>query len=61
MVAALFWRGLQVVEPVIVPAEEVERADKEFRERVANLPPARRAEEETEQNRGVPDTTEFAG
>ncbi|MAB09442.1 cbb3-type cytochrome c oxidase subunit I [Hyphomonas sp.] len=61
MVATIFWRGIQVVEPVIVPAEEVERADKAFRERVANLPSARRAEEETEQNRGVPDITEFAG
>lgn len=61
MVATIFWRGIKVVEPVIVPAEEVERADKAFRERVANLAPARRAEEETEQNRGVPDITEFAG
>ena len=61
MFAALFWRGLQVVEPVIVPAEEVERADKQFREKVASLTPVRRAEEETEHNRGVPDITEFAG
>ncbi|KCZ57375.1 cytochrome O ubiquinol oxidase [Hyphomonas beringensis] len=61
IVAALFWRGLQVVEPVIVPAEEVERADKQYRDRIASLTPVRRVEEETEHNRGVPDITEFAG
>ena len=61
MFAALFWRGMQVVEPVIVPAEEVEQADKAFREQVAGLTPVRRPDEETEKNKGVPDITEFAG
>tara|TARA_R110000787_G_scaffold4651_1_gene17674 strand:- start:11502 stop:13607 length:2106 start_codon:yes stop_codon:yes gene_type:complete len=61
VLAAIIWRGMQVVEPVIVPAEEVERVDRQFRESVASLDPVRRTEEETEKNRGVPDITEFAG
>ncbi|WP_299310031.1 cbb3-type cytochrome c oxidase subunit I [uncultured Croceicoccus sp.] len=61
IVAAVMWRGMIVLEPEIVPAAEVERADRQFREWVAAAPPASRADEETPRNRGVPDITEFAG
>ncbi|NCP18205.1 MAG: cytochrome ubiquinol oxidase subunit I [Erythrobacter sp.] len=54
-------RGLRVIEPRIIPAAEVAEADRRFRRLVENLPPATRADEETERNRGVPDITEFAG
>ncbi|WP_413205825.1 cbb3-type cytochrome c oxidase subunit I [Rhodospirillum sp. A1_3_36] len=54
-------RGMRVVEPKIIPAAEVEEADRRFRQQVANLAPASRADEETVRNRGVPDISEFAG
>jgi len=54
-------RGMRVIEPRIVPAAEVAAADRAFRERVASLARATRADEETERNRGVPDIAEFAG
>ena len=54
-------RGMRVVEPRIIPAADVEEADRRFRQQVASLAPVRRADEETERNRGVPDLTEFAG
>ena len=54
-------RGMRVIEPRIIPAAEVEEADRRFRQQVANLAPATRADEETERNRGVPDISEFAG
>ncbi len=61
IVGSVFWRGMRVIEPHVVPAAEVERADRRFREQVAALTPAARIDEETERNRGVPDLTEFAG
>ena len=54
-------RGMRVIEPKIIPAAQVEEADRRFRRQVANLTPATRAHEETERNRGVPDLSEFAG
>ncbi|MEL7684057.1 cbb3-type cytochrome c oxidase subunit I [Citromicrobium bathyomarinum] len=54
-------RGLRVIEPRIIPAAEVAEADRRFRQLVASLPAATRAEEETERNHGVPDISEFAG
>ena len=57
----LVWRGMLVIEPRIVRAADVEEADRRFRQQVANLAPATRADEETERNRGVPDLSEFAG
>ena len=54
-------RGMMAIEPKVIPASEVEEADRRFRHQVANLTPITRAEEETERNRGVPDLSEFAG
>ena len=54
-------RGMRVIEPRIVPAAEVEEADRRFRDTIASLFPATRADEATPRNRGVPDITEFAG
>jgi cytochrome o ubiquinol oxidase subunit I len=54
-------RGMRVIEPRIIPAAEVAEADRRFRQLVASLPAATRADEETERNRGVPDISEFAG
>ena len=54
-------RGMMAIEPKVIPASEVEEADRRFRHQVANLTPIKRAEEETERNRGVPDLSEFAG
>ncbi|MXO67011.1 cbb3-type cytochrome c oxidase subunit I [Altericroceibacterium endophyticum] len=54
-------RGMRVIEPNIIPAAQVEEEDRRFRQQVASLPPATRADEETERNRGVPDLSEFAG
>jgi len=54
-------RGMRVIERRIVPAAEVEKADRRFREAIASIAPATRADEETSRNRGVPDITEFAG
>ena len=54
-------RGMMAIEPKVIHASEVEEADRRFRHQVANLTPIKRAEEETERNRGVPDLSEFAG
>ena len=54
-------RGMRLIEPKIIPAAQVEEADRRFRQQVASLAPASRADEETERNRGVPDISEFAG
>ncbi|MEN3792447.1 cbb3-type cytochrome c oxidase subunit I [Fulvimarina sp. MAC3] len=54
-------RGMRVVKPKIIPAAEVEAEDRRFRQQVASLAPAKRADEETERNRGVPELAEFAG
>ena len=59
--AILVLRGIRVVEPKIIKAAEVEEVDQRFRKLVAGLTPAKRADEETERNRGVPDCSEFAG
>ena len=59
--ALLAWRGMQVIQPRIVPAAEVEEADRRFRTMIADLAPATRADEETERNRGRPDLSEFSG
>jgi len=61
IVGSIFWRGMRVIEPHVVPAAQVEREDRRFREQVAALTPVARIDEETERNRGVPDLTEFAG
>ena len=61
LVGLVALRGMRVVEPRIIPAAEVEKADRRFRDQVARLAPATRADEETERNRGVPDLSEFAG
>ncbi|WP_417310463.1 cbb3-type cytochrome c oxidase subunit I [Devosia sp.] len=58
--AALILRGMRRIEPRIIPAAEVEAADTRFRETVASLTPATRADESTARNRGVPDVAEFA-
>ncbi len=54
-------RGMRLIEPRIIPAAQVEEADRRFRQQVASVSPATRADEETERNRGVPDISEFAG
>ncbi|WMS41936.1 cbb3-type cytochrome c oxidase subunit I [Acuticoccus sp. MNP-M23] len=58
--AALLLRGMRTIRPRIIPAAEVAEADTRFRQFVAGLEPATRADEMTARNRGVPDIAEFA-